>query len=239
MNAFTVYPAIDLRSGRVVRLRQGDPQQETVYSEDPLAAAQQFLDLGVEMIHVINLDGAFSEAQDANMKAVRQLLKTGARVQLGGGIRSLEAIETCLDLGVTRVILGTVVVSKPVLVAQALEKFGPDRIVVGIDVRRGRVYTHGWKEETHFEPVSLAMAFRNAGLRTLITTSIVRDGTGEGLNVEAASTLAAETGLDVIAAGGVGSLEDIRAAKKAGLRGAVIGRALYDGSVSLKEALAC
>jgi len=239
MGEFTVFPAIDLRGGKVVRLRQGNPDKQTVYSDNPAETAQQFLDAGAEMVHVINLDGAFSEAQDESLEAVRAVLETGACVQLGGGIRSLETIETCLDLGVARVILGTVVVSQPVLVAQAIGRFGSDRIVVGIDVRRNRVYTHGWKEESVFEPVSLALAFRNAGLRTLITTSIARDGTGEGLNTAAAKKLADETGLEVIAAGGVGSLDDVHAARKAGLRGVVIGRALYDGSVSLGEALAC
>ncbi len=239
MSDFTVFPAIDLRGGKVVRLRQGDPGQQTVYSDNPAETARQFLEAGAEMVHVINLDGAFSEAQDASLEAIRTVLETGARVQLGGGIRSLETIETCLDLGVARVILGTVVVSQPVLVAQAIDRFGSDRIVVGIDVRRNRVYTHGWKVESVFEPVSLALAFRNAGLRTLITTSIVRDGTGEGLNTAAAKKMADETRLEVIAAGGVGSLEDVRAARTAGLRGVVIGRALYDGSVSLAEALAC
>lgn len=239
MSEFTVYPAVDLRGGKVVRLRQGNPDKQTTYGEDPAGTAQQFLDEGAEMIHVINLDGAFNESQDANRQALHEVLTTGARVQLGGGIRSLEAIETCLDLGVSRVILGTIVVSKPVLVAQAIDRFGEDRIVVGVDVRRGRVYTHGWKEETLFEPVSLASAFKNAGLRTLITTSIIRDGTGEGLDVRAAKRLADETGLDVIAAGGVGSLDDVSAAREAGLRGVIIGRALYDGSLTLKEALAC
>ncbi|MBN1265293.1 MAG: 1-(5-phosphoribosyl)-5-[(5-phosphoribosylamino)methylideneamino]imidazole-4-carboxamide isomerase [Anaerolineales bacterium] len=239
MSSFTVYPAIDLRGGRVVRLRQGDPKQETVYSDDPAETARQLLRTGVEMIHVINLDGAFNETQDANLEALQQVLATGALVQLGGGIRSLESIQTCMDLGVARVILSTVAVSQPMLVAQALKKYGPDRIVISIDVRRNQVYTHGWKEQSLFDPVSLALAFKNAGLHTLITTSIVRDGTGEGLNVTAAKKLAEQTEMDVIAAGGVDSLKDIQAAKEAALRGVIIGRALYDGSVSLKEALAC
>jgi len=239
MTDFTVYPAIDLRNGSVVRLRQGDPEKETVYSADPVKTAENFLDAGAKMIHVINLDGAFNNNQAANNKAIKKILKTGAQVQLGGGLRSLDAVKSCMDLGVQRVILSTVAVTDPFIMAQALLEYGSDSVVLGIDVRDGKVYTHGWKEESLFEPVGFAMAFKKAGLSTVITTNIERDGTGQGLNVPAAKKLMKESDLDVIAAGGVDSIKDVKAAKKAGLHGVVIGRALYDGTVDLKEALAC
>lgn len=239
MSAFTVYPAIDLRRGRVVRLAQGDPERETVYGDDPAAVAERWLAAGATWLHVVNLDGAFGEGGQANLEALRALLATGALIQFGGGLRSLPDVEAALEAGVARVVLGTAAVEAPDLVAEALARFGPDRVAVALDVRAGRVQVRGWVEDAGREPVDLAAELAGLGLRTVVHTDVARDGVSRGLNVEASKRLAEATGLEVIASGGVASLADIQAARKAGLAGVVVGRALYDGRFTLEEALRC
>lgn len=240
-----VYPAIDLRNGKVVRLKEGDPRRLTAYSDDPLETAQRWLEAGARWLHVVNLDGAFGESDDANRAALESILRLGARVQFGGGLRSLEAITRALDLGVSRVIFGTAAVENPDLVAEALARFGTDSIAVSIDARDELVCTRGWQAEGGVTALDLALRLRTLrpaqgsalGLRTVIFTDIRRDGLGGGLNLAATRELANASGLDVIASGGVRSIEDVRAVKEAGLAGVIIGRALYDGTVELEKAL--
>jgi len=237
MRTWDIYPAIDLRRGRVVRLRQGDPDQETKYANDPLSVARRWQEAGATWCHVVNLDGAFGERSQENQAALECVLTTGLRIQFGGGLRSLESIHQALDLGVSRVVLGTAAVKNPGLIETALEAFGPERVAVGIDARQGEVRTHGWKEIAAVTGMELARQWADEGGRWIIFTDIARDGMGSGLNLEATVQLAQTTGLNVIASGGVASLEDVRRAYQAGLSGVIIGRALYEGQVTLEDAL--
>lgn len=232
-----VYPAIDLRGGKVVRLEQGDPARQTVYSSDPAETARRWLEAGTDWLHVVNLDGAFGESGDANLAALEAILDLGARVQFGGGLRSLEAVARALDLGVSRVVLGTLAVENPDAVAQALTWFGAEKIAAGIDARDGLVRTRGWQQDGGVPALDLALQMRTLGLRTVIFTDIRRDGLGGGLNLAASRELAQASGLEVIASGGVHTIEDVRAAKEAGLAGIIIGRALYEGTIELASAL--
>ena len=234
---WNIYPAIDLRRGRVVRLKQGDPGQETKYADDPLDVARRWQDAGTEWLHVVNLDGAFGERGAENQDALGRILSTGLRVQFGGGLRDLAGIRRALDLGASRVIIGTAAVRDPALVKAALATFGPGRVTVGIDARKGKVQTHGWKEAAPVTAVELAQRWAGAGVRWVIFTDVARDGMGSGLNLKATMQLAQETGLHVIASGGVASLEDVRQTYRAGLSGVIIGRALYEGQVDLEDAL--
>lgn len=235
--SFTIYPAIDLRRGRVVRLQEGDPARLTAYSDDPARTARRWLEAGASWLHVVNLDGAFGENDRANRSALEAILKLGPQVQFGGGIRSIDSIERAIELGVSRVVLGTVAVEQPEVIAQALERFGAERIAVGIDARDGLVRVRGWQENSGVSATGLAMQMRALGLRTVIYTDVSRDGLGTGLNIPSTRALAEAGGLDVIASGGVHTLDDIRAAQEAKLAGAIIGRALYEGTIDLQEAL--
>ncbi|MFZ5820947.1 MAG: 1-(5-phosphoribosyl)-5-[(5-phosphoribosylamino)methylideneamino]imidazole-4-carboxamide isomerase [Chloroflexota bacterium] len=233
-----VYPAIDLRGGKVVRLKEGDPARLTAYSDDPAETARRWLEAGARWLHVVNLDGAFGESEDVNLSALESILKCGAHVQFGGGMRSLDAIVRALNLGVSRAVLGTIAIEEPDVVAQALTRFGAEKIAVGIDARDGRVRTRGWKDDSGIPALDLARQMRTLGLATVIFTDIRRDGLGSGLNIAATRELADVSGLDVIASGGVHTIADVIAAKDAGLAGCIIGRALYDGTIDLKDALA-
>lgn len=235
--SFIVYPAIDLRGGKVVRLKECDPARMTDYSADPVETAQRWLDAGANWLHVVNLDGAFGESDPANRSALEAILKLGAQVQFGGGIRSLDAIAEALDLGVSRVVLGTIAIEQPDVVTDALKRFGVKKIAVGIDARDGLVRTRGWKDDSGISANDLALQMRTLGLATVIFTDIRRDGLGSGLNIPSTRELAEVSGLDVIASGGVHTLDDVMAAKGAGLAGCIIGRALYDGTVDLEEAI--
>jgi len=238
---FTVYPAMDLRHGKVVRLKEGDPARMTMYSDDPAETARRWLEAGAPWLHVVNLDGAFAEGDSANRQAMLSILKVAqefeARVQFGGGMRSLEAIAAALALGVSRVVLGTLAIEQPAMVGMALGRFGVERIAVGIDARDGFVRTRGWKENSGVSALDLALQMRAFGLRIVIFTDVSRDGLGRGLNIPATRELSEKSGLEVIASGGVHTLEDVVAAKAAGLAGVIIGRALYEGMIELKEAL--
>lgn len=238
---FTVYPAIDLRDGRVVRLKEGDPARLTAYSDDPTEMARRWLETGARWLHVVNLDGAFGESDEVNHAALKAILGVAklfdARVQFGGGLRSLEAVETALSLGVNRAILGTAAIENPELVAEALKRFGADEIAVGIDARDGLVRVRGWKENSGMTATDLTGQMKALGLRTVIFTDVSRDGLGSGLNIPSTRALAEASGLDVIASGGVHTLDDVVAAKDANLAGAIVGRALYEGTLELEKAL--
>ncbi len=245
MAPFTVYPAIDLRGGKVVRLSQGDPARQTVYGDDPAEVARQWLSAGARWLHVVNLDGAFGERDKANQEALRTVLQVAeefgpdARVQFGGGLRSLDDVARVLALEVGRAILGTAAIEAPEIVGQAVRRFGADSVAVGIDARGNRVRVRGWVEETQVDPVTLGKELYDRGLRTVVFTNIARDGVGTGVDLASTRRLADATGLYVIASGGVASLNDVARVRTAGLSGVIIGRALYEGQIDLKEALEC
>ncbi len=239
MNDFIIYPAIDLRNGRVVRLKYGDPNQETVFGDDPAAMGRRWIEQGAEWLHVVNLDGAFDEAGAANWAALPTLTALGAKVQLGGGIRTLADMQRAFDSGVTRVILGTVAAEQPEIVAQAIAAFGAERVVVGLDAKNGRLQSHGWVDDTGITAVSLGKKMFELGVRTVVHTDIGRDGVLTGVNVAASAQLAQATGLHVIASGGVAAMDDIARCHAAdGVTGVITGRAIYDGRLDLREAIA-
>ncbi|MEA3399713.1 MAG: 1-(5-phosphoribosyl)-5-[(5-phosphoribosylamino)methylideneamino]imidazole-4-carboxamide isomerase [Armatimonadota bacterium] len=237
MEDWTVYPAIDLRQGRVVRLVQGDPGRETEYADDPLGVARRWQDAGASWVHVVNLDGAFGERSKRNLDALERIVTTGLSVQFGGGLRDLVSIRQALGAGVERVVVGTAAVQRPTVIEAALEAFGAQRVALAIDARAGEVRTHGWQAATELTPMALASAWADRGIRWVVFTDVARDGTGRGLNLGMTVDVARASDLRVIASGGVASLEDVRRTHQAGLSGIVIGRALYEGKIDLRDAL--
>lgn len=235
-----LYPAIDLKDGHCVRLLRGDMQAATVFNEDPAAQAMAFVEAGASWIHVVDLNGAFS-GKSENADAVSSILKavgSRARVQLGGGIRSVGHVSAWLDRGVSRVILGTVAVKDPRTVRAACAAF-PGCVAVGIDARDGKVAVEGWAETTEIEVLDLARKFEDEGVAAIIYTDIDRDGALQGVNVTATKALADALSTPVIASGGLSSLDDLKALQAVGgIAGAISGRALYDGRMDLAEALA-
>jgi phosphoribosylformimino-5-aminoimidazole carboxamide ribotide isomerase len=236
--AFTVYPAVDLRGGKVVRLKQGDPGRATIFGDDPAAAAARWKAEGAEWLHVVNLDGAFGEDTAANEKAIREILALGMRVQFGGGLRNAESISRALQAGVARVVIGTAAIENPALLDWALSTFDAERVAVGIDAREGLVQVRGWTQGVALSAEALGQRVFQQGARLCVFTDISRDGLRSGINVKSTISLARATGLHVIASGGVSTIEDVRLAREAGLHGIIIGRALYDGSISLQDAVA-
>ncbi|WP_300016462.1 1-(5-phosphoribosyl)-5-[(5-phosphoribosylamino)methylideneamino]imidazole-4-carboxamide isomerase [uncultured Roseobacter sp.] len=234
-----LYPAIDLKDGQAVRLLHGDMDKSTVFNDDPVAQAQDFVTAGCEWLHLVDLNGAFA-GEPVNAAPVESILKSCTiPVQLGGGIRDMATIEAWLEKGLTRVILGTVAVENPDLVREAARTF-PGHVAVGIDARNGFVATKGWAEETDVRVTELAKSFEDAGVAAIIYTDILRDGAMKGPNIDATAALARAVSIPVVASGGVSSLEDLIALRDCGadLQGAISGRALYDGAIDLKEALA-
>jgi len=235
-----LYPAIDLKGGKCVRLLRGDMQAATVFNDDPAAQARAFAAQGFAWLHVVDLDGAFAGAA-VNAAAVQAILAaTALPVQLGGGIRDLGAIEAWLSRGVRRVILGTVALTDPALVKAAC-KAHPGRVVVGIDARGGKVAVEGWAKVSTMDAAELALRFEDAGVSAIVYTDIDRDGALAGVNVEATAALARRLKTPVIASGGVASLEDLRALRRHesdGIAGVICGRALYDGRIDPAAALA-
>lgn len=238
---FCVFPAIDLRKGQVVRLKEGDPNRQTAYSNDPAATAERWLSAGAGWLHVVNLDGAFEQADGSNRAALQAILavaaRKGAKVQFGGGLRLLEDVERVLELGVSRAILGTLAVEQPEILAAVLARWGSEQIGASLDARDGLVQVRGWQQATPLSALDAAQSLKAAGMTYLVFTDIARDGLQSGLNLDATVQLAQTSGLQVIASGGVRGVEDIRAAREAGLAGAIIGRALYEGTVRLEEVL--
>lgn len=238
--AFALYPAIDLKDGRVVRLKRGDMAQATVYAEDPAEQARAFAAAGFAWLHVVDLDGAFA-GRPANAEAVRAILAAvpELKVQLGGGIRDMATAEAWLGAGLARIILGSAAVKDPEFARAACRAF-PGRVALGIDARGGMVATEGWAETSTVHAADLARSFSDAGAAAIVYTDIDRDGMLAGVNVEATAALArAVPGLPVIASGGVASVDDLRALRETGcVEGAIIGRALYDGRIDPAAALA-
>lgn len=236
-----IFPAIDLKDGKAVRLLQGRMENATVYAENPVEVAVGFQEQGATFLHVVDLDGAFA-GKPINDSVIRELVKsTKLRVQVGGGIRSFARIEELLNLGVERVILGTVAVRNPELVEQAAARF-PDAIVVGIDAKDGRVAVQGWAETTELMALDLALRMKAVGVKHLVFTDISRDGMLQGPNVQSTVELARLSGLQVVASGGVSRLEDLiqlQAEANGGvtIEGVIIGKALYSGAFTLSEAL--
>lgn len=240
-----IYPAIDLRKGYCVRWRHGDPRQETVFSEDPVEVARRWADAGAQWLHVVNLDGALTSTlgtpDSPNLRALENILHAvDIGVQFGGGIRSFDDMELLLELGVDRLVLGTMALQKPRLLQKALREFGAEQIVISIDARHDRVATHGWTKTSQFTPIEVGRRMHELGVVRALYTDITRDGTMAGVNVEATARLARETGLRIIASGGIASLDDLRALRaheEAGIEGAIIGQALYTGAIDLSQAI--
>ncbi|HYC55459.1 MAG TPA: 1-(5-phosphoribosyl)-5-[(5-phosphoribosylamino)methylideneamino]imidazole-4-carboxamide isomerase [Candidatus Binatia bacterium] len=240
-----ILPAIDIRGGRCVRLLRGDYAQETVFGDDPGAMAQRWLEEGARAIHIVDLDGA-RDGTATNRAAVQSILtliesfKAGTISELGGGIRTIADIERWLEIGLTRVIIGTAAVEQPQIVEEAARRF-PCRVWVGIDARGGKVAIKGWLEDTAVEAAALAKQMESRGAAGIIFTDIDRDGTGKGVSVESTAALARSLSIPVIASGGVHSLDDVRRLREvedSGISGVIVGRALYDGAVTLPDLLA-
>ena len=234
-----IFPAIDIRGGKCVRLLKGDFNQETVFSDSPADMARKWQAQGAEYLHLVDLDGALAGSSQ-NLAAIEEILKVvDIPTELGGGIRSMEQIDQLLAMGITRVILGSVAVKNPDLVREAFSKYG-ERIVVGIDAKDGIVAVEGWGESGNIGVIELAQKMKEAGVKTIIYTDISRDGTLSGVNVEATVKLAQESGVKIVASGGVKSLEDIEALKKqeaVGIEGVIAGKSIYMGKLDLAAAI--
>lgn len=248
-----IYAAIDLKDGNCVRLVQGDPDAETVYGEDPAAVAENWESIGTDWLHVVNLDGAFGDATKAakNVDALQSILdRVTTPVQFGGGLRKPDDIKRALSMGVSRVVIGSMAADRPRQMLDILGEFGPEQVALGLDVKNGRVATHGWRQLAETSALDLVKQIQKAGLKYVIYTDIARDGMLQGVNLNAAVTLV-ETAkqtegthnrFKVIVSGGVATLEDVKRVKAAedegkGIEGLIIGKALYTGAVDLVEAM--
>ncbi|NLM21349.1 MAG: 1-(5-phosphoribosyl)-5-[(5-phosphoribosylamino)methylideneamino]imidazole-4-carboxamide isomerase [Peptococcaceae bacterium] len=236
-----IYPAIDLKDGQVVRLLQGNMEKATVFGHDPVKVAADFLEQGTKHLHLVDLNGAV-EGKPVNDQAIRNILaQVPLKIQVGGGIRTLERIEELLELGVSRVILGTVAVRKPELVAEAVRRYG-ERIIVGIDAHEGMVAVQGWAEKTKLKAEELGLAMKKVGVSRIIFTDIARDGMMTGPNIKSTVQMAQATGLKIIASGGISCLEDLirlksEADRGHGIEGVIVGKALYSGAFTLRQAM--
>lgn len=232
-----IYPAIDLRGGKVVRLREGDPYRQRVFGDDPIKTAQSWIDQGTEWLHMVNLDGAFAEAND-NGHILEQAANLDVKIQFGGGLRTLDDIERALQQGASRVVLGTVAVEQPEIVSQAIERWGAEAICVALDARDGKVATHGWRTISNLTPFVFGKQMVQRGAKHALYTDVRRDGYLSGVNIDDTIRLGQETSLNVIASGGVSTTDEIRQLARSGVvAGAVVGMALYEGRLTLQEAL--
>ncbi|MGO1060551.1 1-(5-phosphoribosyl)-5-[(5-phosphoribosylamino)methylideneamino]imidazole-4-carboxamide isomerase [Planococcus sp. FY231025] len=242
MSKFQLYPAIDLRGGKCVRLFQGDYAQETVYGDSPVDMAKKFVEAGAEWIHMVDLDGA-KDGVRINDKVVIEAARLPVNVQVGGGIRTREDVEHYLSNGVSRVIIGSLAIRNPELVVSFIEEFGADRIVIGIDAKDGMAATEGWIETSGQSAQDVARFFAEKGAELFIYTDIATDGTLAGPNIDANKALVGSGEAGVIVSGGIGSLEDIKNVKQAAadssIAGVIIGKALYENRFTLEEALSC
>lgn len=241
MTAIQIFPAIDMRGGKCVRLFKGDYAQETIYGDSPFDMAKSFADAGATFIHMVDLDGAKDGERVHAKDVVRVAKELPMRVQIGGGIRTEEDVAFYLDQGVDRVIIGSLAIREPELVASFIEKYGAERIVIGLDAKDGMVATHGWLETSNQTAIEVGQYFASKGAKHFIFTDIATDGTLQGPNIEANEALARATGANIIVSGGMSSLADIQAVKEAAklttIAGVIIGKALYTGQFTLEEAL--
>nr|WP_314461038.1 1-(5-phosphoribosyl)-5-[(5-phosphoribosylamino)methylideneamino]imidazole-4-carboxamide isomerase [uncultured Clostridium sp.] len=232
-----LYPAIDLKNGRCVRLKQGEFKEITVYSDKPEEIAALWQEQGAAYLHLVDLDGALA-GHSVNKEVIQRIVNTvSIPVEIGGGIRSEEAIASMLSLGVARVIIGTKAVKQPEFIRDMIDKFGADRIVLGVDAKDGMVAVEGWEKLSQITASELCSQMKEYGIRHIVYTDISRDGMLSGPNVAYTKKLTDETGLDVIASGGMSSMEDLRLLYEAGVQGAIIGKALYEKRIDLSEAV--
>lgn len=233
-----LYPAIDLKDGKCVRLLQGDYNEVTVYGNHPGEMAKKWESLGGDFLHIVDLDGA-KAGKGINEAAIKDIVASvNIPIELGGGIRSLEDIKLQLDRGVNRVILGSAAIKNRALVKEAIETFGAEKIVVGVDAKGGMVAIEGWLEVTDTTALAFCKELERMGVQTVIYTDIAKDGMMQGPNIEETKKLVDETNLQIVASGGVSSLEDLKALEKIGVHGAIIGKAIYTGAIQLEEAVA-
>jgi phosphoribosylformimino-5-aminoimidazole carboxamide ribotide isomerase len=234
-----IIPAVDIKGGRCVRLREGRAEDETVFSEYPQEMAQKWVDQGAERLHIIDLDGAF-EKGPRNGSVIRDIVKAaGVPIQLGGGIRDLQTVNNYLSLGVAQVILGTMALKEPALIKEACRQF-PGRIIVSLDARDHRIAVEGWTELSEVDPIDMVKQCENWGVKAIIFTDISRDGTQQGPSISSTRRLSQASRLPVIAAGGIATLDDVQSLaplEKDGLAGMITGRAIYSGSLNLSEAI--
>ncbi len=232
-----LYPAIDLKNGQCVRLKQGAFKEITVYSDKPEEIAAKWQSKGATYLHLVDLDGALA-GHSVNEEVIKKIVDTlSIPIEIGGGIRSEEAIEAMLALGVSRVIIGTKAAENPEFIRDMVNKFGQERIVAGIDAKNGMVAVEGWEKLSDLSASELVNRMKEYGIRHVVYTDIARDGMLSGPNVEYTKKLTEETGLDIIASGGMSSMEDLRELYNAGVHGAIIGKALYENRIDLKEAI--
>ncbi len=234
-------PAIDLKQGHCVRLRQGNMDESTVFSEDPVAMAGKWVEQGCSRLHLVDLDGAF-EGEPINADVIEEICDSfpDLPIQIGGGIRNIETVESYLEAGVQYVIIGTMAVKRPEFITQLCSEF-PGNVIVGIDAKDGMVATHGWAEGSDHTAQELALSFEDQGVAAIVYTDISRDGMMQGVNVDATAQLAESVGVPVIASGGVTDMDCIvklNEVKSSGIEGVIIGRALYERTISLPEAIA-
>jgi len=236
---FDLYPAIDILHGQCVRLLKGDYEAKTEYSDEPVEMAAKWINQGARWLHVVDLDGAPSghvENHDAMAKIIRLASDASVSVQVGGGIRDLDTLSSWLDIGVTRCVVGTAALDAQ-FIAAALAQFGPDALAIGLDGRGGKLAVRGWLEQTDLSLIDLAKSLFELGARFALVTDVDRDGTLAGANVQLAQTIQEQSGLQCLASGGIRNLDDVLAAERAGLAGAIVGKSLYTGTLRVDEAL--
>lgn len=231
-----ILPAIDLIGGKAVRLFRGDYEKMTIYGNSPLDTAMAFAQAGAEYLHLVDLDGA-KDGNNPNLEIIRAIAsETSLEIELGGGIRSIETVEFYLEMGIKRIILGTSAVTDPVFLEEALSHFG-DRIAVSVDLKKGRVATHGWTQLSSLSGREFCKRLQEKGVQTIICTDISKDGAMNGINEKLYRELSSELSLDIIASGGVTSIDDLIKLSNIGVAGAIIGKAIYTGSIDLNKAL--
>lgn len=233
-----LYPAIDMKDGKCVRLTKGDFSQKKIYADTPADMAKLWVSQGASFLHLVDLDGALA-GHSVNEAAIRRIVEAvDVPLQLGGGIRSREAVKATLNLGITRCIIGTKAAERPAFIRELVEEFGPEAIVVGVDAKNGRVAVEGWEKTSDLTASDLCMQMKDFGIRHIVYTDISRDGTLTGPNVEATRKLTLDTGLDIIASGGVSCMEDLENLYSFGICGAIMGKALYENRINLPDAVA-
>lgn len=231
-----IFPAIDLIDGCAVRLLRGDYNQKTVYSNNPVDVAKSFVNAGAEYIHIVDLDGA-RDGSNANIEVVRNVVKeSGLKAEIGGGIRSMEAVEKYLNLGVMRVILGTAAVTDTDFLKKAVATYG-EKVAVGVDIKDGKVAIKGWTQLSQLDCFDFCSTLEEIGVKTVICTDISKDGVMSGTNIELYKRLSSQFGMNIVASGGVSNLENVRTLTQMNMYGAILGKALYTGSIDLKQAI--